>query len=116
MNTVKLARRFALVGFLVSISFFFFWYLDDKFNFFHLPTSETVPLGNYGEPYLRALLEKLNFIGCPPLVITFFGMDLGLSANLVLDAIVVVLNTALYFVLGLLCGTVWNRAARLRVK
>jgi len=116
MNTVKLARRFALVGFLVSISFFFFWYLDDKFNFFHLPTVETPPPGNYGEPYLRALLEKLNFVVCPPLLITFLGMDSGSSVNLVLDAIVVVLNTALYFVLGLLCGTVWNRAARLRVK
>lgn len=116
MNTVKLARRFALVGFLVSISFFFFWYLDDKFNFFHLPTVETPPPGNYSEPYLRALLENLNFIVCPPLVITFFGMDLGLSANLVLDAIVVVLNTALYFVLGVLCGMVWSRDAHLRVK
>jgi hypothetical protein len=62
------------------------------------------------------LLERLNFIVCPPLLITFFGMDLGLSVNLILDAIVVVLNTALYFVLGLLCGTVWSRAARLRVK
>jgi hypothetical protein len=116
MNTVKLARRFAFVGFLVSISFFFFWYLDDKFNFFHLPTVENPPPGNYSEPYLRALLEKLNFIVCPPLFITFFGMDLGLSVNLVLEVIVVVLNTALYFVLGLLCGTVWNGAARLRVK
>jgi len=116
MNTVKLARCFALVGFLVSISFFFFWYLDDKFNLFHLPTVETLPPGNYSEPYLRALLERLNFIVCPPLLIRFFGMDLGLSVNLILDAIVVVLNTALYFVLGLLCGTVWSRAARLRVK
>jgi hypothetical protein len=113
MNEIKLARRFALAGFLISILFYLFWNLDDKFNFFHLPTVETVPPGNYNEPASRALLEKLNFILCPPYVATsFIGMDLGWTANLVLWAISLVLNTALYFLVGWIVGYLWNELTR----
>jgi hypothetical protein len=115
MNEIKLARRFALAGFLISILFYLFWNLDDKFNFFHLPTVETVPPGNYNEPASRALLEKLNFILCPPYVATsFIGMDLGWTANLVLWAISLVLNTALYFLVGWIVGYLWNELTRFR--
>ena len=95
MNKGKLARRFALVGFLISILFCLFWNLDDKFNFFHLPTVDSGP-PNYTQPASRALLEKLNFVLCPPYVVTSFaGMDLGWTANLILWAISLVLNTVL---------------------
>jgi hypothetical protein len=114
MNEIKLARRFALAGFLISTLFFLFWNLEDKFNFFHLPTVETVPPGNYTQPASRALLEKLNFVLCPPLVVTFFGMDLGATTNLILWAISLVLNTGLYFIVGLIIGSLWNQSARFR--
>ncbi len=115
MNAIKVARRFALGGFLISILFFLFWNLDDRFNFFHLPTTETVPTGNYSQPVLRALLEKLNFVLCPPYVATsFVGMDLGWTANLILWAISLVLNTALYFIVGWIVGSLWKELAGLR--
>jgi len=115
MNEIKLARRFALAGFLISILFYLFWNLDDKFNFFHLPTVKTVPPGNYSEPASRALLEKLNFILFPPYVATsFVGMDLGWAANLVLWAISLMLNTALYFLVGWIVGSLWNELTRFR--
>jgi hypothetical protein len=112
MNKMKLARRSALAGFLISIVFFIFWNLEDKFNFFHLPTVETAPPGNYTQPVMRALLVKLNFVFCPPLVITVFGMDLGWTANLILWAISLLLNTGLYFIVGLIIGSLWNDLAR----
>jgi len=34
------ALRLALLGFLIETLFLSFWLLDDRFNFFHLPTSE----------------------------------------------------------------------------
>jgi hypothetical protein len=106
MNEVQTARRFAFVGFLISTLFFLFWNLDDKFNFFRLPTA---PPGNYTQPFLRALLEQLNSIFCPPLVVTsFVGMDLGATANLVLWGISLVLNTGLYFIVGLIVAAIWN--------
>src|SRR5450631_3955 len=87
MNEKKVAQRFAVAGLLVSILFYVFWNLDDKFNFFLLPNGQTI-VGNYSQPASRALLEKLNFILCPPYVLTSFaGMDLGWTANLWLWAI-----------------------------
>jgi hypothetical protein len=114
LNELKLARRFALAGFLISILFFLFWRLEDKFNFFHLPTVENAPPGNYTEPASRALLEKLNFVLCPPLVITVFGMDLGATSNLVLWTVSLVLNTALYFIVGLMVGLLRNKLTHFR--
>ena len=109
MNEVRTARRFAFAGFLITILFLVFWNLDDKFNFFHLPTVQTAPPGNYTQPASRALLQKLNFVFCPPLVVTsFVGMDLGATANLVLWGISLVLNTGLYFIVGLMVAALWN--------
>jgi hypothetical protein len=101
MNPLRLGRRFAIVGLVVSILFFSFWKLDYKFNFFHLPTAGNEPRGNYSQPVSRARVQRLNFIVCPPLAIMVFGMDLGASANLLLAAVVVLMNGALYFILGL---------------
>jgi len=116
MNEIKVARRFALAGFLISILFYLFWNLDEKFNFLHLPTFETVP-PNYSQPALRALLEKLNFILCPPYIATSFaGMDLGWTANLILWAISLVLNTGLYFIVGLIVAALWNEVEYYRKK
>ena len=112
MNPLRMARRFAIVGLLVSILFFSFWALEYKFNFFHLPTAENPPLGNYRQPASRMLVQKLNSIVCPPLVIMVFGMDMGLSANLFLATVVVVMNGALYFILGLIVGSLWKKVAR----
>jgi hypothetical protein len=115
MNEIKLARRFALAGFLISILFYLFWTLEDKFNFFHVPTLETLPPGNYNPPAARALLEKLNFILCPPYLATsFVGMDMGRTANLILWAISLVLNAALYFLFGWIVGSLWNEFTRFR--
>jgi hypothetical protein len=118
VSSLKMAWRFALVGFLISILFFSFWLLDDHFNFFGLPTAEqSQTMGNYSQPVLRAVLEDLNFVLCPPYFLTSFaGMDEGESANLKLWLISLVLNTALYFVVGLVFGTVWNRAHRFRLR
>jgi hypothetical protein len=109
MKPVRVARRFALVGILVSILFFSFWALDYKFNFFHLPTADVVSTGTYKLPASRALVQRLNFIVCPPLVIMVVGMDMGTSANFFLAAVVAVLNGALYFILGLLVGLIWDK-------
>ena len=109
MKPLRVARRFAVVGLLVSILFFSFWALDYKFNFFHLPTADNVPTRNYTQPASRVLVQKLNFIVCPPLVIMVVGMDLGASANLLLATVVVVVNGALYFILGLLVGLLWDK-------
>jgi hypothetical protein len=115
MNEIKVARRFALAGFLISILFYLFWTLDNKFNFFHLPTVGTVPPGNYNQPASRALLEKLNFILCPPYLATsFVGMDMGWTANLILWAISLVLNAALYFLVGWIIGSLWNEFMHFR--
>jgi hypothetical protein len=114
-NEMKLARHFAVAGFLISILFCLFWSLDGKFNFFHLPTVESVPPVNYNEPASRALLVKLNLILCPPYVATsLVGMDLGWTANFVLWAISLVLNTALYFLVGWMIGSLWNRLTLFR--
>ena len=109
MNPLRLARRFAAVGVLVSILFFSFWILDYKFNFFPSPTGNYVSARNYNPPASRALVQRLNFIICPTLVIMVVGMDLGVSANLLLATIVVVTNGALYFILGLLVGLLWDK-------
>jgi hypothetical protein len=115
LKELKLARRFALAGFLISILFFLFWLLDDKFNFFHLPTVESAPPGNYSQPASRALLEKLNFVLCPPYVATsFVGMDLGWTANFILWAVSLALNTALYFIVGWIVGSLSNKLVRLK--
>jgi hypothetical protein len=115
MNKIRVARCFALAGFLISMLFFLFWNLDDKFNFFHLPTANTPLPGNYTQPALRSLLEELNFILCPPYWLTSFaGMDLSAMANWTLWAISLVLNTALYFIIGLMVAVLWNALARFR--
>jgi hypothetical protein len=118
IKPVTMAMRFALVGCLISVLFFSFWRLDEHFDFFNLPTLEQArTMGNYSQPVLRAFLEKLNFILCPPYAITSFaGMDLGRSANLVLWLISLVLNAALYFVLGLIFGALWNRVAQRKLR
>jgi hypothetical protein len=116
LNELKLARRFALVGFLISTLFFAFWLLDDKFNFFHLPTADNPPPGNYTQPAVRAFLEKLNFVFCPPLVVTVFGMDMGATAHLILWAISLVLNVVLYFIIGLIVAALWNELKYRRKK
>jgi hypothetical protein len=114
MNEVKVAQRFAVAGFLISIFFFLFWKLEDKLNFFHLPTNTAVA-GNYTEPAFRSLLVKLNFVFCPPYILTSFaGMDLGTTANLILWAISLALNALLYFIVGLVFGALWNEWARFR--
>lgn len=118
MELTKWGRRFALAGFLISVVFLLFWILDDKYNFFHLPTSEEAIRApqNYSEPMLRAVLDKLNLFLCPPVVVTsFVGMDLGESANLILSGVAVVLNTALYFAIGVLVGFFWNRVKRTKL-
>jgi len=117
MNEVKVAQRFALAGFLISTLFFVFWLLDDEFNFFHLPTADNPPPGNYTQPAVRAFLEKLNFVFCPPYVVTSFaGMDLGWTANLMLWAISLVLNTGLYFIVGLIRAALLNELEYYRKK
>ena len=104
MNSLRLERRFAAVGVFVSILFFLFWALDYKFNFFPSPTGNYVSSRHYEPPTSRALVQRLNFIVCPPLVVMVVGMDLGVSANLLLAIVVVVMNGAWYFILGLLFG------------
>ena len=104
-----IARRFAVAGFLISILFFLFWAFVYKFNFFHLPTFDNPPAGNYHQPASRALLERINSVLCPPMVVMVIGMDLGNAANAFLATIVVVLNTVLYFTVGLLVGSLWNK-------
>lgn len=98
-----------LLGYLFRFYFFSFWALDYKFNFFHLPTADNVPTRSYTQPASRVLVQRLNFIVCPPLVIMAVGMDLGASANLLLATVVVVVNGALYFILGLLVGLLWDK-------
>ena len=109
MNPLRLARRFAVVGVLVSILFFSFWALDYKFDFFHLPKANHVSSRNYDPPASRFLVQRLNFIVCPPLVMMVVGMDLGASANLLLAIVVVAMNGAWYFILGLLFGLLRDR-------
>jgi hypothetical protein len=116
MNPLRLARRFAAVGVLVSILFFSFWALDYKFNFFHSPTANYVSARNYKPPASRALVQRLNFIVCPPLVMMMVGMDLGTSANLLLATVVVVMNGAWYFILGLLFGLLREKFSQLTRK
>jgi len=114
MSEIKIARRFALIGFLTSSLFYLFWNLDDRFNFVHLPTADAAA-PNYMQPASRALLEKLNFALCPPYVVTsFIGMDLGWTANLILWAISLALNTALYFIVGWIAGSLWHKLVRVR--
>jgi hypothetical protein len=109
MTRLRLARRFAAVGVFVSILFFSFWALDYKFNFFPSPTGNYVSSRHYEPPASRALVQRLNFILCPPLVIMVVGMDVGASANLLLATVVVIMNGALYFILGLLVGLLWDK-------
>jgi predicted permease len=110
MDKIKLARRFALAGFLISIAFYLFWKAEDKFNFFHLPTADTEVTGNYTQPTSRALLEKLNFAFCPPLLVTSFaGMDLSAAANKRLWLISLVSNTILYFLVGLIVASLRDK-------
>jgi hypothetical protein len=114
----KVAGRCALAGFLISILFLVFWLLEDRYNFFNLPTAEQVAAmnHNYSAPPLRDYLERINFVLCPPLVIMFVGMDLGRTANLILEVICLVLNTTLYFALGLAFSSLWNRVLRLKLR
>lgn len=107
---MKLPLRLALIGFLIELCFVGFWSLEDRFNFFHLPTSEEVEKmpGNYTEPALRSWLVDANFVLCPPLVITVFGMGMGSSANMVLVSIAAVLDAVLYFLVGLVIREVLN--------
>jgi hypothetical protein len=117
LELTKWGRRFALAGFLISLLFLLFWILDDKFNFFHLPTSEEVIRAPYGYPpsVLRAVLQKANLFLCPPTIATSFaGMDLGGTANLILGAIAVLLNTVLYFVIGMFVRFFWSGIRRSR--
>ena len=96
---MKLTLRLALCGFLIEVLFCSFWLLDDKFNFFNLPTVEQAAKmpGNYSQPALRSDLETANFLVCPPLVITIVGMDWDTAGNIVLDFIAALLNALLYF-------------------
>src|SRR5690242_5144399 len=100
---MRLALRVALMGVLIEVFFFSFWTLDNKFNFFHLPTAEEAgKMGNYSQPAFRAWLEHANLVLCPPAVVTsFIGTDLGLAANAILASIAALLNGGLYFVFGL---------------
>jgi hypothetical protein len=91
-----------------------FWNLDSKFNFFRLPAQGGGLAGGSSQHALRAFLVKLNFVLCPPLVITVVGMDLGTTANFLLWGLSLALNTVLYFVLGLILRTLWNGLARSR--
>jgi hypothetical protein len=114
MRPIRLARRFALIGLLVSILFFSFWALEPKVNFFHLPTADEVSTSTYKLSSSRALVQRLNLIVCPPLAIMIFGMDMGAPANFFLATIVVLMNGALYFTLGLLVGLLWDKFTSLR--
>jgi hypothetical protein len=123
ISPLKVARRFALAGFLISILFLVFWLLEGHFNFFNLPTVGQVSAMNHGyeEPRLRAAIEKANFILCPALVIMIFGMDLGGSTsgiivNATLWGISLVLNTVLYFLVGLTVGACWPRLSQYKLR
>jgi len=109
------ALRLALLGFLIETLFLSFWLLDDRFNFFHLPSVEqAASIRNYSQPALRAWIEDANCLLCPPVIATSFaGMDLGRTANIVLVLIAAVLNAALYFLVGL---AVTGIRSRIRVK
>jgi hypothetical protein len=67
---------------------------------------------NYKPAASRAVVQRLNFIVCPPLVMMMVGMDLGTSANLFLATVVVVINGAWYFILGLLFGLLREKFSR----
>lgn len=115
LELTKWGRKFAFAGFLISVLFLFFWILDDKFNFFHLPTSEEAIRApyNYSQSVSRAVLQKLTVLLCPPVIVTsFVGMDLGKTANLILGGIAVASNTVLYFAVGMLFGSLWNGVKR----
>jgi len=49
-------------------------------------------------------------------VVTVFGMDMGATANLFLWAISLVLNTGLYFIVGLIVAALWNELKYRRKK
>jgi hypothetical protein len=123
VSPVKVARRFALGGFSISIIFLVFWFLEGHYNFFRLPSVEqaTAMNHNYEQPKLRAAIERANFVLCPALVIMIVGMDFGTStsgiiANAILWGISLVLNTGLYFLVGLALGACWSRLVQYKLR
>ena len=115
---MKLALRLAFCGFLIEVLFCSFWLLDDKFNFFDLPTVEQaakIP-GNYSQPALRSRLETANFVVCPPLVITIVGMDWDTAGNIGLDLIAALLNALLYFAVAAAVAKSRNAIMRRRAR
>jgi hypothetical protein len=94
MARSKLPKRFDLVGVAIAIGFMTFWLLDDKFNFFHLPTSEEVIAShaNYGPTALYSLLKDTSLTLVPGIWLGVFTMDMGELADIMVWIIAASLN------------------------
>ena len=99
----RLPRRLAIAGIAIGLFLFAFWEFDYKYNFFHLPTAQEASRmqANYTAPPAYRFLERVTFVLCPGIVLGFFTMDMGETANVVMWLIVAVINLGVYYCLGL---------------
>jgi hypothetical protein len=100
---VRLPRRLAIAGIIIGLGLFSFWLCVDKYNLFHLPTSEQVSKmhASYKAPPIFWAVREATMWFCPGLVLGILTMDLGPGANLIMWSIAIIINGALYYCLGL---------------
>lgn len=109
----KLPRRFAVAGIAIGIGPLTFWVCADKYNLFHLPTSEQVSKthASYKAPPIFWVLREATMWLCPGLVLGILTMDMGASANLIMWFIAIIVNGAIYYCLGLAVRTVTSKCS-----
>ena len=101
---MKLPRRLAIIGIIVGFAFMAASCYVDKYNPFHLPTSEQAEkMGGFSEPLPLRLLDDMTFVFCPAsFPLFFFTMDMGERANYITWAVVALINGPIYYCAGLL--------------
>jgi hypothetical protein len=104
----KFALKFAVVGIVIGAAISLLWLSVQIFDPFHLPIVGHAP-PNYKQPPLAQLIDDGVFVLCPGTLLQVFTLDIGGWVPWIMWIFAVLLNGPIYFVLGLLVGTLLKR-------
>jgi hypothetical protein len=113
MTTSKLPRRLAVIGIATGVGLMAMWWYIDKFDPFHLPTSEQAQtMGNYSAPPLYWFLKDLMFVLCPGLFLQVFTIDMGTVVTWFMWGLAALLNGPIYYAAGLILAALMKRVGQ----
>jgi len=97
--TSRLPMKFAITGLVTGSIWMCLYFLDYKYNPFHLPPP----------PPLYRVLESTMFVLCPGLLLQFFAMGTSDRVAYLMWAVAICLNVPVYYLIGLLISSMAGR-------